>query len=207
MKLYPEVLNSKTKKALKALSRLEFIPQFYLAGGTGLALQLGHRFSQDLDFFSPKKFNEDEIIKQLSTLKNFQLYIRDKGTIIGFLNKVKISFFLYEYNLLEDLLKFENINLAHYLDIACMKISALNSRGTKRDFIDLYFVLKLINLKNLLKKFKKKYKGIKFNLFHLKKSLIYFEDAENEPMPKMIKKVNWEEIKKFFINEVKSLIF
>lgn len=206
MKLYPKVLNSNTKKVLENLSKLKFVSQFYLAGGTGLALQLGHRFSQDLDFFSFKKFNEDELIESLSMLRNFQLDIKDKGTVIGFLNDVKVYFFLYKYDLLEDLIKFKKVNIAHYLDIACMKISAISARGTKRDFVDLYFILQSTNLKTLLKKFEKKYKGVKFNLFHIKKSLIYFEDAENEPMPKMIKKVEWNEIKNFLIKEVKRLI-
>ncbi|GIW66826.1 MAG: hypothetical protein KatS3mg095_0724 [Candidatus Parcubacteria bacterium] len=204
MKFCLEVLPSKTKDTISKLSNLKFISNFYLAGGTGLALQFGHRLSKDLDFFSQSKFSEEKLIKELCGLGKFELNIKDQDTIIGFLNKQKVSFFVYEYPLLRKTLSFQKIKIAHFVDIGCMKISAISSRGTKRDFIDLYFILQKIDLEKLLKAFKRKYKNTKFNMIHLYKSLIYFKDADNEPLPVMIKNVKWQEIKKFFIKTIKD---
>ncbi len=78
-----------------------------------------------------------------------------------------------------------------------MKLDAVSSRGSKKDFIDIYFLLQKYSLNELLNIFQKKFSEIEYNKIHLLKSLAYFDDAEDEPMPKMIKKIDWEKIKKF----------
>lgn len=98
------------------------------------------------------------------------------------------------------------IRVADLRDIGCMKIDAISSRGMKRDFIDLFFICKeLISLKNLLSLFKRKYKSVNYNMMHILKSLVYFEDAENNPMPKMIVPVSWQEVKNFFKKEIRKI--
>ncbi len=87
-----------------------------------------------------------------------------------------------------------------------MKIDAISSRGSKKDFIDLFFICKKISLKRLLKLFDKKYKSINYNLLHILKSLIYFEDAEKEPMPQLIISISWGEVKDYFRKEIKNLL-
>ncbi|MEK7161153.1 MAG: nucleotidyl transferase AbiEii/AbiGii toxin family protein, partial [Patescibacteria group bacterium] len=91
---------------------------------------------------------------------------------------------------------FENAKLADERDIAAMKIDAVSSRGSKKDFVDLYFLLEKYSLPELIDFFEKKYSNIKFNKLHILKSLTYFEDAEKEPMPEMLKQANWDSIKK-----------
>ena len=204
--MYPESINSKTKRILEKIGSGPLARDFYLAGGTGLALQLGHRQSIDLDWFSEHDFSNEKIKKNLALLDNFKLLSEEKGTIHGTLNEIRVSFFYYGYKLLFPLINFTNINLADERDIAAMKIDAISSRGSKKDFIDLYFLLEKYSLSELIDFFEKKYRNIKYNKLHILKSLSYFDDAENEPMPTMIKEVEWKEIKDRIRVEVKKLI-
>jgi len=204
--MYPESINSKTKRILEKIRSGPLARDFYLAGGTGLALQLGHRQSIDLDWFSEHDFSNEKIKRNLALLGNFKLLSEQKGTIHGTLDEIRVSFFYYGYKLLFPLVKFEDINLVDERDIAAMKIDAVSSRGSKKDFIDLYFLLEKYSLVELIGFFEKKYKGIEYNKLHILKSLSYFDDAENEPMSIMIKEVEWEKIKDRIRAEVKKLI-
>jgi len=202
MAFHPEVLSTKTQKVFVLLSDV-LRNNFYLGGGTGLALRIGHRISYDLDFFAPKHFNESQMIQKLSARGQFQLEDKSEQTVIGILNDVKVSFLGYQYPLLSPLHKFNKIMIAGVLDIACMKIDAIASRGAKRDFIDVYFVAKeVMPLPEILDKFKKKYATLHYNLIHIKKSLVYFQDADHDPLPSMLKSVDWKEVKEFFIQEI-----
>jgi predicted nucleotidyltransferase component of viral defense system len=109
----------------------------------------------------------------------------------------------YNYHWLEDLIVEDGIRLAAIPDIAAMKLAAITGRGTKKDFVDLYFLLKEYRLKELIKLYKQKFTDASEYL--LLKSLIYFEDAEKDPMPEMIVDVEWQEIKKSVREEVKAL--
>jgi len=105
-------------------------------------------------------------------------------------------------------MNFSGINIADPRDIAAMKIAALSDRGTKRDFVDLYFIFaeeKIITLPETLKLYDKKFKTLRQNKIHIIKSLSYFEDAEKDEMPKMIKPVNWKKVKEYFITEQKKI--
>lgn len=207
--MHLEILPQDTKQTLILLDKHNFIKSFYLAGGTALALHLGHRISADLDFFSQESFDESLLTQKIANIGNFQLEKKSDQTVIGILNNVKLSFLGYKYPLLAPLRNIAdfNINIADVIDIACMKIDTISARGAKRDFIDIYFVAKeIMSLKELLEFFKKKYASLNYNLIHIKKSLMYFEDAESEPMPKMIKPINWREVKSFFEKEVARLV-
>ena len=107
--------------------------------------------------------------------------------------------------LIKKTISFKNINVASIADIAAMKIAAISERGTKRDFIDLYFILQKITIGRALNFYDKKYQKLSSNLIHIKKSLVYFQDAEKDPMPKMFFPVSWEKVKDFFRKEVKKL--
>lgn len=206
MDIHPETLPKETEETFYLMRSVPEIGQFYLAGGTALSLQIGHRISQDLDFFSAQEFNESMLMQKLSAIGEFQLEKNERQTIIGILNGTKISFLGYNYPLLAPLKNDGNINIADIIDIACMKIDAISNRGAKRDFIDVYFIIQeFFPLKNILEYFNKKYASLNYNVMHVKKSLVYFEDADNEPMPKMLKMANWDEIKKFFVDEVVKL--
>jgi predicted nucleotidyltransferase component of viral defense system len=200
--MHPEAINQKTKRVFFKISQADFIKDFYLAGGTALAIHLGHRESIDLDFFSEKEISPAKIKNELSRLGAFVLISEEEGTIHGMLDEVKVSFFYYPYQVLFPLIDFESIKLADERDIASMKIDAISSRGSKKDFVDLYFLLQKYSLKELLELFEKKYSQIEFNQLHILKSLIFFEDAEIEPEPIMLKKASWKDIK----NKIKKVV-
>lgn len=201
-------LGQSTRKALERLDNSSFFHETaaYLAGGSGLALHLEHRYSFDLDFFSKNKFQEDSIIQLLDEYGKFKLERRHWKTILGIFEDVKFSLFFYKHQLLMPFKKIgKNINLASLEDIAAMKIAAIADRGTKRDFIDLYFLLSRFQLKDILQYYDQKYQNLKANRIHILKSLIYFADAEEDVMPEMIKTVNWQDVKKSLTKSVKNL--
>ncbi|MBU4480845.1 nucleotidyl transferase AbiEii/AbiGii toxin family protein, partial [Patescibacteria group bacterium] len=166
----------------------------YLAGGTALALQLGHRVSYDLDFFTNKKFKAQIFLNKISQFKSYKHERLDWGTILGKLGDVKFSLFYYSYPLLEKPFNYEGIGIAGTKDIAAMKLAAISERGAKRDFIDLYFILQTLSLIEVFNLYDKKYKKLSSNLIHIRKSLTYFADADKDNMPDMIKRVSWKEI-------------
>jgi hypothetical protein len=178
---------------------------FYLAGGTGLALQLKHRLSQDLDFFKRKDFDPKILIQKIKELGKFSIEKEEENSLAGNFEGTRITFLAYKYPLLAPLKKMEGIKVADIKDIGCMKISAISSRGSKKDFIDLFFICQKIALGKMLQFFEKKYKEIDYNIMHIIKSLVYFEDAEKDPMPKMLTPVSWQKVKKFFQKEIKKL--
>jgi len=192
--MYPQTLYPKTKQVLDIIATKPFLNNFYLAGGTALALQLGHRLSIDLDFFTDNF--DREII--LSDIKNLSPTISQEaqGTLEVVIDGVKTSFFEYQYTVLNPYNYYNSIALASEMDILCMKLTAISSRGAKKDFIDLYFGLLKYDFVQIWESFEKKYLGINYQKLHILKSLIYFEEAENEPDPVLIKETNWPEVKK-----------
>jgi hypothetical protein len=204
--MHPETLAPETKRVLETLASQGVASGFYLAGGTSLALQLGHRESIDLDFFSSSDFSREQLKKSLSGYGHYEITNEEDGTLDGLLNDVKLTFLRYEYPLLFPLLSFGDISLADKRDIACMKIDAISSRGSKKDFIDLFFLLKEFSLEDIFGFFEQKYIDIHYNKLHLLKSLTYFDDAEDDPSPKMLVPVSWEEVKQVISDKAKKLI-
>ncbi len=201
-----KILSKKTKANLETLKKENILGNFYLAGGTGLALQLRHRLSLDLNFFTKKDIDTKILIQKIKKLGKFSIEKEDENSLIGRFKETRITFLKYDYPCLFSFKNFQGIKVADSRDIGCMKISAVSSRGNKKDFIDLFFICqKLISLEKLLKLFAKKHKSVNYNTMHILKSLVYFEDAEKDPMPKMIIPVSWKEIKKFFKREVKEI--
>lgn len=206
--MFEETVSGTTKGNLEILSRVPVIGQFYLAGGTAAALQLGHRISEDLDFFSREEFSADNMVSLLRGKGKLIIDKKLSDTLLGVLNGTKVSFFHYPYPMLHKFGSFLSVNLASLVDIACMKIDTIASRGLKRDFVDLYFIMENRNYKfsQLLAFFQEKYSGAKYNLNHIKKSLTYFDEADGEPGPKMLAgDFSWEKIKEFFVAETSRL--
>lgn len=203
--MFTNTLSQNAAAALAVLGKSEILKNAYLAGGTACALQLGHRVSLDLDFFTEKEFDTEIILRQLEELLGFKLDETAKWTILGSFPKVKFSYFYYRYPLVKKPLQFSQINLASLEDIAAMKIDAICSRGTKRDFIDLYFLAKKFSLQKMFKFYDEKYGKLSNNIAHIVRSLDYFADADLQESPKMIKKVPWEEVKEFFQDQTIKL--
>lgn len=205
--MFEQVLPGNTKAILALLEKSEAIQKAYLAGGTALALQLGHRISYDLDFFTQEEFDEQVLLPEIEKISNFQLEKIARRTILGKFKDVKFSIFYYKYPLLYSAKKFGMINITDIRDIAAMKVAAIASRGTKRDFVDLYFICKeTITLPDAIQLYDKKYKNLATTELHIMKSFVYFEDAEPEEMPEMLKKADWEDMKKYFEKEVRGMM-
>lgn len=203
--MFTKAVSQSTRDALALLGVSKILSNAYLAGGTACALYFGHRYSFDLDFFTNQEFPTKIVVKQLEGVKGFNLQKTVKWTILGSFPGVKFSYFYYPYPLIAKPLKFVNIRIASLEDIAAMKIAAICDRGTKRDFIDLYFIVKKkFSLSIILKLYDKKYKKLSNNLYTILKSLAYFVDAEKQTI-QMIQKISWEEVKEFFTQEVKRL--
>lgn len=200
--MYPDALAPATAHGLATLKQLPEIHDLYLGGGTAVALHLGHRLSVDLDFFSGLPIDTLALRQHLSQLGAFQLEAESRGTLHGVLDGAKVTFLEYHYPLLDPGDTYAGITIGSVRDLACMKLDTIASRGKKRDFIDLYAILQTgIRLEEVLQWFARKYARIAYNQLHLLKSLTYFEDAEADPMPTMLKEMHWNDVKAFFTQE------
>jgi hypothetical protein len=202
--MFEQGINKDTKRVLEKITSIVNEMEFYLAGGTGLSLLLGHRESVDLDFFRKESFNTEDLLKKLP---GFTVLDKKKDTLTGKIENVNISFFSYDYPLLSDTLDYKGIKIASILDIALMKLSAVMQRNTRKDFIDLYFIIKdHLPLLGLIKQFGNKFNQSSEVSIPILKSLTYFVETETEPMPHMFITINWENIKTFFISESKQVM-
>lgn len=205
--MFIESLPEGTRRSLALLADAGLTEPFYLAGGTAVALYFGHRISVDLDFFGPEHFAADQLAAQLSSLGQFRLDRFAPDTLLGEFEGVKISFFRYHYPLIGEPVFALGIRFASLQDIAAMKLDAISRRGTRRDFIDLYFIAQSgMTMVEALNCYQRKYAGLNVNIIHVIKSLAYFVDAEADPMPRMLTKVSWDKVKHFFEQEAKSLL-
>ena len=162
--MYWNILDNSRKELLPFL---ENFPEFYLAGGTALALKIGHRDSIDFDFFTPKDVNTHQLfnkIKQVFSGKNIQKIQEEWGTLTVLIDNVKVSFFQYNYSLIEDLEKTDYFFLASLSDISAMKCNALVGRATMKDYVDIYFLLNIYSLDQILSFSEQKFPELNRNL-------------------------------------------
>lgn len=197
--LHLTTLEAKTYLLLKKIFAIDAIKKtFALAGGTSLALQIGHRTSIDLEIFSNKVFEikELEIILETCTDFTFEYYGNNSRMLFGKINEIKCDFVHEPTALLEPFEVHDGVSYYGIKDIAAMKLHAVCGRGKKKDFFDIYALLQLYNKQTLIDWFTQKY-GIQ-QLFFLWRSILYFEDAENDPDIEGMSPYtnNWEEIKR-----------
>lgn len=194
-----------TKRCLEALKQTSLVSKYYLAGGTVAALYLGHRVSYDLDFFSNTPMEPIQIGQELGGLGKLQTDQNDPGTYLGMLDDVKISFFRYLYPMVEPEQVWEGVRIASLMDIGCMKLEAISSRGIMRDFVDMYLIAQKLGLENILQVARTKFANTDYSETHFLRSLVYFEDANADGQPNMLQPLNWDEVKRYFESEVKRL--
>jgi hypothetical protein len=181
---------------------------WYLAGGTALALQAGHRQSVDLDFFTPKaKFREIALERDLLASEHWMTAFRQEGTVYGKFMGAKASFIAYPFFVpAQPFIMCGAIRVLEASDIAVMKIIAMSQRGRKRDFVDLYWYCKNREpLAEVIARVPAQYPGQQHNIPHFIKSLTYFDDADRDPMPKIFFKADWNSIKRFFRKEAVAI--
>lgn len=205
-----DVLPAQTQKALNWLAKQVWLKKtdWYLAGGTAMALQVGNRCSVDLDFFTPQKdFNAGKLINRFPA-KDWKTTMLKEGTIYGELFGAKVSFIAYPFFApAKPNLWYGDVRVLAIADIAVMKMVAISQRGKKRDFFDLFWYIKNKEpLCDVFFRLKRQYPAIAHNYHHIVKSLVYFADAENDPEPKLFFPASWKQVKRFFSSEAKKLM-
>jgi hypothetical protein len=205
--MFREILTGAQQSLLELLSRISEVQTFYLAGGTALALHLGHRRSRDLDFFREREFLPQDLLTRMRGAGELSVLQEAAGTLTVMLDGVPTSFFHYEYPLLRPPVDSPwGIRLAHPDDIAAMKLSALAGRGSRKDFVDLYaYARQVAPLDRAFEQFREKYRGVSVDPYHLLRSLTFFEDAEAEAMPEVLGDISWDGVRAFFRAEAARL--
>jgi len=180
--LHYEILDAKRNEFLQKIA--EAGNGFYLAGGTALALQIGHRDSIDFDFFCEDNIDTVLLWEKVQTIFSPFSYVKtqeEKNTLSCIIaEEIRLSFFGYHYSLISPTLSEKNLTLASLRDIGAMKLSAITSRATLKDYVDIYFILKTVSLTQLLEDCTHKFPQLDQNL--ILKSLVYFDDLTTEPI-------------------------
>lgn len=206
--LHSKTVQSETLFLLEELMSEPVLNNFMLVGGTALSLIKGHRISDDIDLFTDKEFNKEEVkylFKSKYNRGSLKISEFTFGLSIYYSNNnnnhdVKIDImnfstdpFLKSPNIID------NIRFASLEDIAAMKFNAIKSRITKKDFIDIYYLLKDFSFGQILNfnKERFKYEEVKDSLIGI--SMI--DKADSDPMPKMFNSISWDEIKKSIKHE------
>ncbi len=182
--------------------------EFYLAGGTALSLQLGHRLSVDLDFFSQTQSDIPALSEPLyHALKSFSPVMADSswGNLVFLADNVRVGFYGYGYNLVKPLLKTNGLVLASVEDIGLMKLDALLARASRKDFHDLYELCRRIPLRDLLSLAPQKYPDVRDFEAQVARHLAYFDRAEQETPVPLIEQVEWETVKAWFRQQARDI--
>lgn len=204
--MHPKVLSARGWSVVRGIARAGLLEGWVLAGGTGLALQLGHRISEDLDFFHSTAFDEVVLADALTRVGPVAVQSRSTGTLHVTVGNIRVSFLGAQRPLLFPGTPYRGMIIADPRDIAVMKVIAIGGRGSRKDFVDLYFFLRSGgSLESVLELIRKRFTGLDFNDYHLLRSLVFFDDAESEPMPRMIRRVRWTDIKDTITSEVRRL--
>ncbi len=201
--LQTQTVVPKLMELLKKIMAEKLFSDFNLVGGTALALQMGHRNSIDIDMFGSSEINTILCIEKLSEFGDVQVTQSTKNILITKIDDVKVDFVNYKYPLLSEVLNVENIRMLSKKDIAAMKLNAIAGRGSKKDFIDLFFLLNEYTLEEMLSFYEQKYND--GSVFMVQKSLTYFDDADLQQQPKMFIDFNWESCKQKILEEVIKL--
>lgn len=198
--LYLETVESSTLELLKKLQRLPVFEQTRLVGGTALALQLGHRKSIDLDFFGTIDCEAEYLRESIAGIASLTILKESPHIHIYIVDGIKVDIVNYKYPWLDDVVLEQGLRLASVSDIAAMKITAIIGRGTKKDFIDIAFLLHHFSLEEILHFYAAKYNDS--SVFMAMKSLAYFDDAEADPMPDMFVNQSWQQLKAYILSKI-----
>lgn len=202
--LHLQTIDTKTLELLKQLMQIGEFLGLNLVGGTSLALQIGHRKSIDLDLFGYFEIDEYHLSSILGQFDSVKLLNKSANIKTFLINEIKVDFVNYPYHWLEPCQTINGIRLATIKDITAMKLSAITGRGTKKDFIDIFSLFDYFSLAEMLQFYRDKFPdGAEFLVL---KSLTYFEDAEKEQIPFMLKEIDWEAVKSKIVFETKTFL-
>ncbi len=207
--MHESVLPKHSLALLTAIGRAR-APEFagwILAGGTGLALQLGHRTSESFGFFRTDAFDVRALHEPLSRLGAYETLQDAEHTLTVLIRNTKLSFFRVREPFLFPPSPHRFFAVADRRDIALMKLAAVAGRGSRKDFVDLYLLLQEPpGLAEVFALLRRKHDPRRLNLYHVLRSLTYFEDAEAEPMPRMLVPFRWPHCKAFFVREARAIV-
>jgi len=201
--LYLKSVNNELLELLNHLMREEKLKDFVLVGGTALALQVGHRISIDIDLFGHSDIDQPTILATLNDYGTVQLLKKSENILILSLNGIKVDLVNYKYPWIGNLNIVENIRFASLSDIAAMKLNAIAGRGSVKDFIDIFALLNIFSLREMLNFYNEKYQdGSEFMVI---KSLTFFDDADKEVLPYLFIDTSWAEMKHQILAEIDRL--
>jgi len=194
--LRKETVSEPTLELLKTLMNDDLLKEFFLVGGTALALQIGHRISIDLDFFNQSAFDENFLIAELESKYNFRLNYQSKNTLKGEIKDVKVDFITHNYPLSKPLIQEEGVRMASPEDIAAMKLNAIAGNGTRlKDFIDIAYLSSTITLSQMVNAFEQKYASRNPSI--ALKALEYHQDVNFREIIEMVdNSYQWKNIEK-----------
>lgn len=194
--LHKNAVEPSTLELLIQICKLPSLKNFALGGGTNLALQIGHRFSIDLDFFTSTSYDNTGVFKTITQkYPSAELIFEQNQTMMFHIEGVKVDFVLYPFEWLYSFKEIEEARLINITDIIPMKLQALSNRFAKKDFWDIAFLLKRFSLEEIMKIFKTKFPQV--DTGYIIHSLTYFETAEKEDDPINLVPINWNDIKEF----------
>ena len=202
--LHYSAVDAPTLELLKLLMKEPAFSGLRLVGGTALALRIGHRRSIDIDLFGILGIDVYTLSQKLNNLGKVTLLNQTENIHVFLINEIKVDIVNYHYPWLEEEILIDGITLAGAKDIAAMKLAAITGRGTKKDFIDLFYLLKQFTLKEMLSFYENKYAD--GSVFLVMKSLTYFEDADREQSPVMLQQLDWAEVKTTITSVVHQLL-
>lgn len=205
--MHLEALNNKGKEIFPSLKEFK---KFYLAGGTALSLQIGHRISVDFDFFCEDDISKDLMprVKKIFKGSDISVLVNNLDELTLIINGVKITFLKYPFPALSDFILYKGVKFLNIKEISATKAYTIGRRGSYKDYIDLYFIIskKYVSLENIIKMAEKKY-GDDFNSRLFLEQLVYFKDIEYADIMFLNRKIEKEDLEKFFENEIKKIKF
>jgi predicted nucleotidyltransferase component of viral defense system len=204
--LHLEAIQPDALGVLKKIMQDDYLKRFYLVGGTALALYYGHRISNDIDLFTDQHYELLELKAYVQKIFNADIYSESSIGIRCLIENIKTDFLNYPYQPIEPISFYNGYRLMTIPDISAMKLAAINNRGAKRDFYDLYFLFQHYSLQQLVEFFSRKYNIT--SLFSLYMSLTYFDDAEKDGDPILLinKNLTWSQVKKFIVQKVREQV-
>lgn len=208
--MFFDVLDEPRQILLKKMVKNLPVSDSYLAGGTALALMLGHRKSIDFDWFTPHSFDPYGVSEHLADFGGVEIAETSSGTFHGWIDGLQVTWLHYPNPLVDSFVTTDQVpdlHLASMRDIALMKWAAIAGRGSRKDFIDLFAICQEgISMKSLFLALTEKFPNANLNDYHMVKSLAYFDDAESEAPPQMLSAVDWHHVKCFFQQQEKELM-
>lgn len=205
--MYDTSLSNDFSRCLAVLGKSSVLKNAYLAGGSAVGLHLGHRSSDDFDFCTTTPFAPASVAEALAQFGHFEVSKSKNGQLVGVF--CGISFGLYEcrHPLLFEPVLYSGVKVADVRDVAAMKMNAIIDRGAKRDFIDVFYICSIPNmtLNNILELYYRKFGPTAVPRAEAIHSLVRFENGEHDEMPAMLRHVEWEEVKSFFIEQVRGV--